>query len=382
MDMIVLIGNHPNDRSESMDRFVNLLWAALKEQGVAVEILKPKRFLARLCHRGTGMGKWLAYFDKFVVFPRMLKHRLKQLSKSGTRFVVHICDQADAIYVPTIYKFPHVVTCHDLIAIRSALGEFPEHPTRTTGKIYQRWILNGLRRASAVVCDSEATRTDLLRVARANGQNVSVVKLALNYPYRPMTNEEGGPLIESVFNRCGMKRPGNYLFHIGVNIWYKNLLGLIRIYKALTKISEPPPLILAGQSPGQELQALIQSEKLQNRVFAVGKVSNEELNALYSKAEALIFPSLIEGFGWPVIEAQACGCPVIASDIGVLKEVAGDGACYITVSDVFASATVIKNFLALSETEKTDQINKGFQNAATYSGPRLLDGYLNVYRGL
>ena len=382
MSRIILIGNHPNDGHESMNRYVNMLQQGLTERGVRAEIIQPKRSLAGLCHQGSGLAKWLAYFDKFVLFPRVLKRRLKQLSRSGTRFVVHICDQADAVYVPSISKFPHVVTCHDLIAIRSALDEFPEYPTRATGKIYQKWILNGLRQASAVVCDSEATRTDFLRVAGANEQNVSVVKIALNYPYRPMSSEEARPLINSVFHRCGIKRPDNYLFHISGNQWYKNRPGLIRIYQALTRISEPPPLVLAGQPPSPELQALIQSENLQNRVFAIGKVSNEELNALYSQAEALVFPSLVEGFGWPVIEAQACGCPVIASDIEVLKEIAGDGACYIPLSDIPTAAVAIRTFLALPKTEKTAQNKLGFQNAATFSVSRMLNEYLNVYRGL
>jgi glycosyltransferase involved in cell wall biosynthesis len=382
MDKVILIGNHPNDGRESMDRFVNLLWQALKERGIEVEVIKPKRFMAKLANQGTGLGKWLAYIDKFVVFPRRLRRRLEQLSRSGTRFVVHICDQADAVYVPSISKFPHVITCHDLIAIRSALDEFPEYPTRATGKIYQKWTLNGLRQASAVVCDTEATRADFLRVAGANGKNVSMIKIALNYPYRPMIKEEAQPLIDNLFHRCGMERPDNYLFHVGGNQWYKNRRGLVRICKALTRIAEPPPLVLAGQPPSPELQALIQSENLQNRVFAIGKVSNEELNALYSQAEALVFPSLIEGFGWPVIEAQACGCPVIASDIEVLKEVAGDGACYITVADIPTAAVAIRAFLALPQAGKTAQVNKGFQNAATFSVSRMLDEYLNVYRSI
>src|ERR1035437_5649811 len=382
MDKIILIGNHPNDGHESMDRFVNLLWQGLKERGVEVEVLKPKRFLARLCHRGTGMGKWLAYFDKFVVFPRILKRRLKQLQDSSVSFIVHFCDQTCGVYASSVFEFPHVVTCYDLISIRSALDEFPGYPTRATGKIYQKLMLNGLRQASTVVCISETTRADFLRLTGTKGQNVSVVKLALNYPYRPMSSEAALPMIYSVSHRCGIKRPDHYLFHVGGNHWPKNRPGLIRIYQALTRISEPPPLVLAGQQPSLELQTLIRSENLQSRVFAVGKVSNEELNALYSQAEALVFPSLYEGFGWPVIEAQACGCPVIVSDIEVLKEIAGDSVCYIPLSDIPTAAVAIRAFLALPQTEKTAQVNKGFQNAATYSVSRMLDEYLKVYRSI
>jgi glycosyltransferase involved in cell wall biosynthesis len=157
---------------------------------------------------------------------------------------------------------------------------------------------------------------------------------------------------------------------------------LIRIYKALSEICKPPQLVLAGEQPSPELEALIQSENLQDQVFAVGKVSGEELNALYSQSEALVFPSLMEGFGWPVVEAQACGCPVIASDIAVIKEIAGEGACFIDVSNVANSAGAIGAFLALPQLEKLAQINKGIRNAATYSCPRFMDEYVETYRTL
>ena len=383
MEKIILIGNHPNDGRESMNRYLNLLQQGLEERGIETEILKPRPFLARLCRKDNAMAKWFAYFDKFIVFPKMLRHRLKQLKKSDTYCIVQICDQADAVYASSVSDFLHVVTCHDLIAIRSALGEFPAYPTSKTGKIYQKWILNGLRQSSAVVCVSEATQAEFFRVAgTASGQNVSIIKNALNYPYQPMSNEQARPLIDSIFHQNRMDSPEKYLFHVGGNQWYKNRLGLIRIYKALTQIMEPPPLVLAGPPPGLELEDLIKSENLQSRVFAVGKVSNEELNALYSQAEALVFPSLIEGFGWPAIEAQACGCPVITSDIEVLKEVAGEGACYIPVADIKSAAAAIRTFLALPKEERAARVDKGLQNAATYSVPRFVDGYLNLYRGL
>jgi glycosyltransferase involved in cell wall biosynthesis len=379
MQKVILIGNHPNDGHESMDRYMQLLWRGLNERGIDAEIVRPKCFLGRLSRPERSWAKWTAYFDKFIVFPPRLRRRLKELKSSGLQFVVHICDQADAIYVSSINNVPHLVTCHDLIAIRAALGEFPECRVKASGKIYQSWIWNSLRQANSVICVSDATRSDFLKQSGTNGENVSVIKNALNYPYKPMSSEAAAPLIEAAFRRSGMQRPNAYLFHIGGNQWYKNRIGLVRIYKALTGISKPPPLVLAGQEPSRELRAVIRAENLENHVFALGRVSNEELNALYSQTDALVFPSFIEGFGWPVIEAQACGCPVIASDIEILKEIAGDGACYVSLSDIPTAAVVIRGFLALSAMEKKAQIAKGCQNAARYSVSRLLEEYLEVY---
>jgi glycosyltransferase involved in cell wall biosynthesis len=379
LDNILLIGNHPGDGNESMDRYTNLLLRGLKESGIKAELITPPSILGKLCGRERRGSKWLRYFDKFVMFPGILRRRINQLKSADGRLIVHICDHAEAMYVSHISGLPHLVTCHDLTAVRSALGEMPEFLTRPTGKIYQKWILNSLRKASAVVCVSDATRADCLRLFSNKEQKVFVVKNCLNYPYRPMSKAIAAPLVEDALHRSGATRPENYLFHIGNNEWYKNRIGLIRIYKELTEISKPPPLILAGQELTTQLRQLIQSENLPQHVLAIGKVSNEELNALYAQADALIFPSRMEGFGWPVIEAQACGCPVIASDIDVIHEVAGDGACFIRASDISASAMAIRTFLALPRPEKTALIDKGFQNSAKYLPRKLLEEYIDVY---
>ena len=94
-------------------------------------------------------------------------------------------------------------------------------------------------------------------------------------------------------------------FHIGGTQWYKNRLGLIELYAAL-KRSKPdtPPLLIAGKPHRARVRATIAEQNLEASVLHIGHISNQELNALYSSAEAFLFPSLAEGFGWPIIEAR------------------------------------------------------------------------------
>src|SRR5207249_6761486 len=100
--------------------------------------------------------------------------------------VVHICDHSNALYVRHIEKRPHLVTCNDMLAIRSAHGEFPQNRTGWSGRILQRWILAGLRRARRLTCISEATRHDVLRLTGHRPEVVSVTYMGQNFPYMPV----------------------------------------------------------------------------------------------------------------------------------------------------------------------------------------------------
>lgn len=381
---IALIANHPNDRRESMDRYVDMLSRELKGRNWAVEVLRPRQFWPWLAKKHAALGKWLAYVDKFFRFPRFLRHHLQALKQRGQPIVVHICDHSDAVYVPSLAGYPHMVTCHDMIAVRSALGELPMQLTRFTGRIYQRLIMRGLRQAAAIVCVSDTTRLEFERIAGPGHRKVAVIKNPLNYPYAPMSLEMAAPLLERSFQRQGKTRTERYLFHVGGNQWYKNRLGLIRIYHALSQKGDVPPLVMAGKPLSAEAIALISQLGLVSRVCFVGNVTNDELNALYSQADALLFPSLMEGFGWPVIEAQAVGCPVIASDIPIFHEVGGNSVCYINAEDPDAAgAQIFTWFTGLKNAgARLACINQGVENAALFSVENIMDSYLELYAAL
>jgi hypothetical protein len=112
----------------------------------------------RLKRGDGGISKWLGYVDRFLLFPPLLRWRAKSFD------VVHIADQGNGMYASMLGNTPSVVTCHDMLAIRSALGEIPENPTRWTGRVLQRWTLRGLKRAAYVVCDSDQTQQEWLRI--------------------------------------------------------------------------------------------------------------------------------------------------------------------------------------------------------------------------
>lgn len=363
---VLLIGNYSYLKSQSMDRFAAMLYDGLKNCGHDVCLLKPQPFIGRLRPSPVGIGKWLGYLDRFILF------RPKLLEMIEWADVVHICDQANSVYVPWLKGKPHVVTCHDMLAIRSALEEIPEHQTRITGKIYQRWILLNLKKAMRVVCVSETTREDVLRLTGLLPEKVTVVYNGLNYPYRPMPEEEFSEYLKKMdLVRC---RP--FFLHVGNNNWYKNRPGLLRIFaQIIHRNSSNWHLVLAGAPMPENLIRLARELNIQGRIRQAINLSNKQLCALYSAAVGLIFPSLAEGFGWPILEAQACGCPVFTSNSKPMTEVAGGGAAHFDPNNVYSAADQILNFLK----NKKSLVESGYQNIVKYSAEEMIFGYINEY---
>jgi glycosyltransferase involved in cell wall biosynthesis len=386
---ILLIGNYPHDRQESMQRFAALLLRELHANQFSAELISPEPVFGRLKKSGSGLGKWLGYLDKFLIFPIRLRravyrcHNPKTKNQNG-RVLVHICDHSNAFYTHSLSRVPHLVTCHDLLAVRSARGEFPENPTGWSGRRLQTMIVRGLNDAQCVVCDSAATQTDLLRLTRLQAGQAPVIPVALNYPYSQMPDEEAAARVRALRQRsAGRRREGlpNFLLHVGGNQWYKNRLGVLRIYAALAaQMENPPELIMAGKAPTPVLAEFVAAHGLQDRVQFIEDCTNEDLRALYSTAALLLFPSVAEGFGWPLIEAQACGCPVLCSEAGPFKEVVGESGRRLPVEDEAGFVSAIQAMIAPNE--RTLWVEKGLANAARFTPARMIEGYLSVYDGL
>src|SRR5207247_848772 len=143
--MVLLIGNYPLDRYPSMQLFNDLMLSGLAKAGVPTKLVRPEPVFGNIFSSGV-VGKWLGYIDKFVLFPFRLGKEL-----AARPSLVHVCDHSGAMYVPKCKRrAPVVVTCHDLLAVRGALGQQTDCPPSLTGHALQRWILRGLQKADVV----------------------------------------------------------------------------------------------------------------------------------------------------------------------------------------------------------------------------------------
>lgn len=364
---ILLVANYELDRQESMQRFAAALEAGLVERGQVVRVVKPGVVLGRLVGDRSRLRKWLGYIDKLILFPRKLS-RLAEWAD-----VVHICDHSNAPYTTSVRGRPVVVTCHDLLAIRSALDELEENPTGWTGRFYQRLIRVGLRKSPVIICVSESTRADVARLVHGRQQTLCVVHNGLNYPYSPMSREDS----ERHIRLLGLAS-GKYLLHVGGNHWYKNRMGVLRIFRELIRRPDMRDLnlILAGEPCAAEMSVYIADNELGARVMVLSGITNEQLRALYSAAAGLLFPSLHEGFGWPIIEAHACGCPVFTTNRPPMTEVGGVSAIYIDPENSVDAAVRIA--AALDAKEGGGDL--ALKNAARFTHSRMIEEYISVYQ--
>lgn len=366
---VLIIGNYPLSYQQSMHCYAELLVHGLEMAGVEVRLIRPTPVFGRLKRGDAGIGKWLGYIDRYLLFPPLLRWQARHFD------VVHVIDQGNAMYALMLGHTPSVVTCHDMLAIRSALGEIPENPTRLSGRILQRWTLRGLKRAAHVVCDSEQTQQEWLRIGSSAQDGTSVVPIALHYPYRPMGQAER----QARLDRLGVGE-APYILHVGGNMWYKNRSGLARIFDAL--VQHGPfcafRLVIAGKTLQAEVADWLLTRGHGGRLIQTGPVDDEDLRALYSGAGLLLFPSVQEGFGWPIVEAQACACLVATTNRAPMTTVGGDAAIYLDILDpVIAASTITEAW-----PDRDALVRKGLANVKRYTTENMTSAYRNIYRSV
>lgn len=369
---ILLVGNYRPDRQHSMLRFGELLARALPQAGWEVEVIRPEPWAGRL-RRGGALGKWLAYVDKYLLFPWRLARRVRAGGGRGG-LLVHVADHSNAVYVPRRPTVPWVVTCHDLLAVRGALGEATDCPASALGRLLQRQIVGGLARASAVASISTSTLKDLERLVHPrHAQLRPLIILSQNHPYRPVPPQEAWGRLRGL---CGLPEGTPFLLHVGSDLARKNRAGVVRVFARIAS-QWPGNLLFCGAELGADLRGQIAGAGLGGRVFAASGLSSGQLEAAYSLAHALVFPSTCEGFGWPVIEAQACGCPVICSDRTSLPEVGGDAALVHPLEDESGMAG---SALRLCEAGfRGEVVQRGLANLSRFTEARLVAEYGALY---
>jgi len=370
--MVLLIGNFPPDQQQSMQHFSEMMLRDLRALGIAAELVCPEAHFVRIVPAPFGfIRKWAGYIDKLFIFPRRLR-KLRGVE------LIHICDHSNAIYAKHFPNVPVVVTCHDLLAVRGALGEETDCPASWTGKILQRWILAGLRQVSAVACVSRATEADAVRLleAKEKAPSITVIESGLNYDYRPLPEEKVRARLARL-SQLKLDRP--FVLHVGSHLRRKNRAGVVRIF-ARTKDHWKAQLVFAGDQLSNDLWTQASALGVADRIVEIVSAQSELLEALYNCAHALLFPSRFEGFGWPIAEAQACGCPVLCRDAAPMSEVAGGAAMLRDIADEDGFA---KDLLRLRDPATRQKYRElGLQNARRFSAKRMAEQYLSLYRQL
>jgi glycosyltransferase involved in cell wall biosynthesis len=274
--------------------------------------------------RNTFVRKWLGYADKFILFQLELK-KMEPSLPPGT--LVVCLDQTLAPWLAAFRRHPSVTHVHDLISIKAALGEFPNVSISATGKMYNQYIVRGLKASKAYICISKATNLDLRRILKVQSKSIYTVYNGLQSHF---TTGDCAESRRHIGKLTRLDLSAGFMLHVGADVWYKNRLGVIHVYQSFrARGGEPIPLLLIGPNPSGELALAIASCSYRRDIRILTDVDDILLPWIYQGARLLLFPSITEGFGWPIAEALACGCPVVTTDAAPMTEVGKQCAHYI-----------------------------------------------------
>ncbi len=381
--MNIVFFAHPSFLGQqSMPRFAKMLADGMASRGHSVTIWSPKAKYFKL-HANPTIQKWLGYLDQYIVFPAEIRRKAKHCSPE-TLFV--FTDQALGPWVPLLTDRPHVIHCHDFMALRSALGEISENPTGWTGRQYQQLIRRGFSKGKHFISVSRKTKEDLHRYLPADPLSSEVVYNGFHQPFfyhdQTLANDLFG-------KRIGLDLATGYILHVGGNPWYKNRGGVIDIYNAWRSQGNAKlPLIMIGEAPTNDLLTKQTQSKFSADIHWLSDIEDEFVRLAYSGASVFLFPSLGEGFGWPIAEAMASGCPVITTGEAPMTEVAGDAACLIprrpaNQSEVDAwadeAAAAIDSIVSLPPASRKAVVEAGINNAKRFDTQNALDQIEKIY---
>jgi len=276
----------------------------------------------------------------------------------------HIIDHSYGSLAYALDPDRTVVTCHDLIPLEL------DSQSSWLGKKKFLYNIRGMLRAKSIIADSESTKQSIKKHFSYKGK-IHVIYPGVDECFKKINDPHEIRRIKAKFK---IEKKYEYLLHVGVSIPSKNIEMILNVLPALPQCR----LIKIGSFGRSQLE-LIQKLNIENQISIFSNLELNNLVGIYNVVDALVFPSFFEGFGLPVAEALACGCPVICSNTSSLPEVAGDVAHYIDPHSENSLEAAIEEVLT-DETLRNKLIQKGFTQAQKFNWQKTASEVLNLYK--
>jgi glycosyltransferase involved in cell wall biosynthesis len=352
----------------SMTRYARELshaLAALPGERYAISVERPiiGRHVAGLIDHPQTRRIDRAWF-RYVSYPRTLRDR--------TADVFHVLDHAYAHLVRALDSTRTVVTCHDLIPLLAAEGVIAMDLPATVAATF-RMRIRQLIRARRVITGSVATQKTLERFTPIDPAQIAVVPLGVGLPFQPIAHAR-----RHRRSAARLSDSAPVVLQVASPVRYKNTPAVLRCFAQLRARAGDAVLVRVGAPLFADECALARTLGVEDAIVFAGAIDDLTLAEWYNASDVLLFPSLWEGFGWPVLEAMACGTPVVASDIPALAELTAGSALLASPADEAALADHIER--ALTDTSlRTTLREKGLRRASEFTWARAAEATAAVY---
>jgi glycosyltransferase involved in cell wall biosynthesis len=366
---VVLLDTNPKGLQGSMARYSDMVMDSLTRYSVRekfhisrIQISLPRHIIDMFPIR---IRNWLYHLGLIV----LIKKNLFRCKAD----IIHILDGSCAYVLKLLPNVSVVVTSHDVIPELQAKGFLG--PSRPSGA--GLWLigrsLKAMRRVDHIIAVSKNTASDLCRIAGVSPEKIRVVYSAVAQEISERAASRPFPSWEE-----RRLRGDAYILHVGNNSFYKNWRGVVNIFARIREKCAIR-LVMACPVPGDQIRKVIEEKSLSETIDFIVEPDDARLVALYTNACLLLFPSLYEGFGWPPLEAMACGCPVVCSDAASLPEIAGDAALTCPPGDEQQFAEKCISILEDSSLA-SDLIKKGIDHTAAFTIEKMGRELIAVYK--
>lgn len=342
---VTLFSRPESYRAASMDVYANNLFGKIGNlPGFCIKSFKPQD--ARIPLIGKYITLWLYY-------PAIAKKKKADIN--------HILDHSISHLISSLDSHRTVITCHDLTGL-----EIPHSTPFWKRKVFWKNVIRNLSKARKVIADSQHTKEDILKYSSYNSNDIVVIYPGVSANFRRIEEDK-------IEERFKFSKPA--ILHVGQNNFYKNVEGLI---KAIALLKKELLFVKVGPISRRHLGLL---KRLKVDFVQFSDLPEEELVQVYNAADLLVYPSWHEGFGFPVLEAMACGCPVVCSNRGSLPEVASGAAVMVSPDDISGIAGVIEKILE-SKDLKQELREKGIEQSRAFSWEKTASETADVYKKL
>ena len=338
--------------SPSMDRYSQELFNGLTRKGIESTLFEPAPpFYASLLPSKVKFS-----YLRYDFYPKFARSKATDIN--------HITDHSYAQLAKFLPPKKTVVTCHDLIPLHYEKDDFALSKFKESVKY--------LSQVGLVIADSQATKKDLVESLDIDPNKIKVIYLGVGDVFKKL----GEDVTSKFVTKYNLPQKPKIL-HVGNNLAYKNLGGLLKALKILEDKGIDFVFVKVGPD--------IKREKIQlgaDKYVHIDSIEEELLPALYNSVDVLASPSLVEGFGFPTLEAMACGTSVVVSKGTSLEEIAGFCGIYVEPASPDSIAEGLLKALSLSKSDRLDYGDAAIKRASGFSWEKTLLGVIEAYQEL